>query len=51
MMERRLDEELKRGVQMRLWKKYREGIYSFGHILIRDVVYERMLSSQAKRAA
>ncbi|HHV36578.1 MAG TPA: tetratricopeptide repeat protein [Candidatus Cloacimonetes bacterium] len=48
MMERRLDEELKRGVQMRLWKKYREGIYSFGHILIRDVVYERMLSSQAK---
>lgn len=48
MMEKRLDEELKQGVQLMLWKKQREDIYSFGHIVIRDVVYERMLAKQAQ---
>lgn len=48
MMEKRLDEELNQGVQLMLWKKLREDIYSFGHIVIRDVVYERMLAKQAQ---
>ncbi|HCM14579.1 MAG TPA: hypothetical protein DHW79_01295, partial [Candidatus Cloacimonas sp.] len=40
---------LRLGYSHRLWKASAPGHYSFSHVILRDIVYERLLSNTVKK--
>lgn len=49
MLENEVKEELSAGTVNRIWKDLDELRYIFSHILIKDVVYQRMLSNRLQK--
>lgn len=49
MLNNNLEDELKVGTSNRIWKDLDELRYIFTHILIKDIVYQRMLSDKLRK--